>query len=111
MTTPIIMLVLLTAPEFWFENRTFTARADAIAVALSAAGCGDGSWLVGEPQSVIERGCRAFRVFPKSECDREYGRVALVGERLFLGARPADGFMCAPDRRPGAVGDAALVRY
>jgi hypothetical protein len=60
---------------------------------------------------VIERGCRAFRVFPKSECDREYDRVALVGERLFLGARPADGFMCAPDRRPGAVGDAALVRY
>jgi hypothetical protein len=46
MTTPIIMLVLLTAPEFWFENRTFTARSDAIAVALSAAGCGDGSWLV-----------------------------------------------------------------
>jgi hypothetical protein len=50
-------------------------------------------------------------VFPKSECDREYDRVALVGERLFLGARPADGFMCAPDRRPAAVGEAALVRF
>jgi hypothetical protein len=96
--------------EFFFDGRTLTARVDAVAAALSTAGCGDGKWVVGQPQSVIERGCRAFRVFPRAECDREYDRVALVGGRLFLGARPADGFLCTPDRRPSRVGEAALVR-
>jgi hypothetical protein len=96
--------------EFFFETRTLTPRAPALAIALSQSGCGAGPWTVDRPQSVIERGCPAFRVFSRAECDREYDRVLVQGERLFLGARPADGFMCAPDRRPSAAGDAPLLR-
>jgi hypothetical protein len=96
--------------EFFFDHRTLTARAEPIAAALSSAGCGDGKWVVNQSQSVFERGCRAFRVFSRAECDREYDRVVIVKDRLFLGARPADGFMCAPDRRPAGVGQAALMR-
>jgi hypothetical protein len=96
--------------EFDMEQRTLTPRNAAIAEALTAAGCGSGSWTVGVAQSVAENGCKAFRVFSREACEREYDVVRVESERLFLGARPADGFMCSPDRRPASTGTAALIR-
>jgi hypothetical protein len=96
--------------EFDMEQRSLTPRNAVIAQALTAAGCGSGSWTVGVAQSVAEKGCKAFRVFSREACEREYDVVRIEGERLFLGARPADGFMCSPDRRPVITGTAALIR-
>ena len=96
--------------EFDMEQRTLTPRTAAMAEALTAAGCGSDKWTVDAAQSVAEKGCRAFRVFSRETCEREYDVVRIDGERLFLGARPADGFMCSPARRPVSIGTAALIR-
>jgi hypothetical protein len=96
--------------EFAFERRSLTPHTPAIAQALTEAGCGATAWMVGEAQSVLDSGCPAFRVFARTACAREYDRVRLDKGKLFLGARPGDGFMCTPDRRPATVGAAALVR-
>jgi hypothetical protein len=96
--------------EFSFERRSLTPRTPAIAQALSGGGCGAAAWVVGEAQSVLDRGCPAFRVFSRAACEREFDRIRLDGARLYLGARPADGFMCTPDLRPATVGAGALVR-
>jgi hypothetical protein len=96
--------------EFRFKDRTLQPLVQSVADALTRAGCADSAWTSGESKSVFERGCRAFRVFPHSECDREYDRVQLRAGRLFLGARPSDGFMCRAERRPQTVGADALQR-
>lgn len=96
--------------EFDMEQRTLTPRNSAIATALTAAGCGSRAWTVGVAQSVVEKGCKAFRVFSREECGREYDVLRIEDERLFLGARPADGFMCSADRRPAATSAAVLLR-
>jgi hypothetical protein len=96
--------------EFLFRERTLQPLVQSMADALTRAGCADSAWTSGKSQSVFERGCRAFRVFPHSECDREYDRVQLRAGRLFLGARPSDGFMCLAERRPQTVSAEALQR-
>lgn len=95
--------------EFAFFNRTLTPKSSGMASALTRAGCGERPWEVGVAQSVIEGGCEAFRVYPRAKCDREFDLVRLDGDRMALGQRPADGFLCTPDRRPIATG-APLVR-
>jgi hypothetical protein len=96
--------------EFRFRERTLQPLTQNMADALTRAGCGNGVWTSGKSQSVFERGCLAFRVFPHSECDREYDQVQLTAGRLFLGARPSDGFMCRAERRPQTVSADALQR-
>jgi hypothetical protein len=96
--------------QFLFASRSLTADSQAIAEALTASGCGDGPWAVGTSQDITSKGCRAFRVYPRGECDREYDRVLRDGDRLFLGARPNDGNLCTPDRRPSRVSDDPLIR-
>jgi hypothetical protein len=51
-----------------------------------------------------------FRVYPLSECDGEYDLVTLRGDRLYLGARPADGNLCSEGKRPLELAENALVR-
>jgi hypothetical protein len=95
--------------EFAFERRTLTPHSQRFAQALNASGCGNGAWEVGNPQSVLDEGCEAFRIFKKSVCEREYDLVKVQDGRLFLGARPADGSLCSPARRPARLG-ASLVK-
>lgn len=59
---------------------------------------------------MLANGCEAFRIFPAADCMGEYDVVAVRGAQLFLGPRPADGFMCSEDRRPEAAGETPLVR-
>jgi hypothetical protein len=96
--------------EFRFRERTLQPLVQSMADALTRAGCADSAWTLGKSQSVFERGCKAFRVFPHSECDREYDRVQLRAGKLLLGARPSDGFMCRAERRPQTVSTDALQR-
>jgi hypothetical protein len=92
------------------EQRTLTPRTEAIAAALTAARCGSKPWTTGVAQSVADNGCETFRVFSRERCQREYDVVRIENGRLFLGARPADGFMCSPDRRPATTSPVGLVR-
>lgn len=96
--------------KFDFEARSLTPRVPAIADALTAAGCGATDWQVGEAQDVLAQGCEAFRIFSGDECAGEFDVVRIDGAQLFLGPRPADGFMCSEDLRPEAAGDTPLVR-
>lgn len=95
---------------FGFERRTLTPRAPAIAEALNGAGCGSTRWTVGEEQDVTEQGCPEFRVLERTRCPGEYDLVRWTAEGLFLGARPADGDLCATERRPQRPGPHLLVR-
>jgi len=103
-------LAVAQPAEFRFKERTLQPLVQSMADALTRAGCADSAWTLGKSQSVFERGCKAFRVFPHSECDREYDRVQLRAGRLFLGARPSDGFMCRAESRPQTVSTDALQR-
>jgi hypothetical protein len=98
--------------QFVFERRTLTpgTQDDDVADALTQAGCGEARWRPGEEQSVFEKGCPAFRAFSRSECPNELDVVKFTAGQLFLGSRPADGFMCREDRRPTGAGAAALLR-
>jgi hypothetical protein len=99
-----------TQAQFLFRERSLLPLSQSIADLLTRAHCSAHAWRVGEAQSVFAEGCVAFRVFAHDQCDREYDRVQLEGERLFLGARPADGFMCTPEQRPQEVSRAGLAR-
>jgi hypothetical protein len=96
--------------DFRFATRTLTPLTRAIAAALVAAGCGPAPWPVGEARDVGARGCLAFRVPSLADCPVEFDVLRREGDALFLGARPATGDLCAPERRPDGVGDAPLRR-
>ncbi len=97
------------AAEFAFDMRELTAHTDAIATSLTAAGCGTGPWGVGVAQQVYPAGCTPFRVFPQAICPQEFDLVRLQDGNLTFGVRPADGNLCAPERRPKSTG-APLAR-
>lgn len=92
------------AAIFRFVERELKPATESMANALSAAKCGAAPWRSEETQSVFDRGCASFRVFARSECAAEYDIVALRHGKLLLGARPADGLFCSPERRPVALG-------
>jgi hypothetical protein len=97
------------AAEFAFDARELTPHTDVVAAALTASNCGRVPWAPETPQSVYPTGCPSFRVFGRDACPREFDLVRLEADRLSFGARPADGNLCAPERRPTGAGS-PLVR-
>ena len=95
---------------FAFDRRRLTPQTPEIAEALTAAGCGSGGWAAGVEQDVTETRCPPFRVLAQASCAGEYGLVRLTKQGLWLGARPADGDLCAPERRPEHTGPQGLRR-
>ncbi|MET0341567.1 MAG: cyclase family protein [Polyangiales bacterium] len=91
--------------EFAFDERALTPLNAATASTLVARECAP-SAPVGTAVDV-HGGCAAFRVQPVATCPREYDRVrvdAADGEtKVFLGARPTDGNLCEPGRRPAQL--------
>ncbi|WP_223807296.1 cyclase family protein [Montanilutibacter psychrotolerans] len=61
----------------------------------------------GTPTDISANGCSFFA--PIAHCQQEHDLVQLEGDDLRLGMRPADRNMCAPAKRPKALG-APLVR-
>ena len=96
--------------RFEFDERRLTPGTASIARALEAAGCGTGEWRIGQSQDVLDGGCEAFRVFAKERCPAEHDIVRIERSMLHLGARPADGSLCAPHRRPRLADAPPLVR-
>jgi kynurenine formamidase len=95
---------------FAFDRRRLTPHTPKTAEALTAAGCGAAAWAVGVEQDVTETGCPPFRVRALASCAGEYDVVRLTKRGLWLGARPADGDLCTPDRRPEHTGSQVLRR-
>lgn len=95
---------------FAFETRTITPLSEgAVGFLESIAACGISEWTLDEAEDVQESGCSALGLYPLEQCMGEYDLLALEGEELFFGARPADGNLCTEDRRPTELG-APLVR-
>ncbi len=98
-----------TEADFMFEQRSLTPLTDGVAAALTAAKCGASAWRVGQSQEVTSGGCAAFRVPSAQQCPREFDVVRFKAGRLFLGARPSTGDLCAAQRRPPFADGPALV--
>ena len=96
--------------SFAFDSRALRPAVSSVATALSEAGCGSGTWVVGESQDVLEEGCPSSRIPSRDECPAEFDVVRIHNGKLFLGARPPDGFMCTAESRPSTSGGAPLVR-
>ena len=97
--------------DFVFDTRSLTPLTAGIAAEMTAAGCGGPApWRIGETRSVAEAGCGSFRVPALAACPTEYDVVEIRDRQLHLGARPAAGDLCRPDRRPKRSGEAGLRR-
>jgi len=96
--------------RFGFDDKRITPRVQQLADALTAAHCGTAAWQVGAAQSVYTAGCAAFGQYPAAQCAADYDLVAVDGNSLRFGARPADNNLCNPDKRPTALASISLTK-
>lgn len=89
---------------FEFEKKSLTLKAKDAAKGFGMDGCG---LEVGKAKDVTKTGC-SF-VPPVAQYGREFDLIKRDGEKVFFGARPADGNMGSEDKRPTTLG-AALVK-
>jgi hypothetical protein len=97
-----------TTPGAWnvrfdFRSRTITPQVDGFIAYMESLSCGD-SFGVDRSTDVLDTACPAlgFRAF--GDCQAEHDMVAVDGDTLRFGMRPADGDLCEPPRRPTALG-------
>ncbi len=96
---------------FGIAARTITPASDQAAQFLTGgAMCGRADWQAGVAIDVQASGCPGLGLQPAATCAGEYDLVRRDGDTLALGARPADGNLCEPARRPTALG-APLARH
>jgi hypothetical protein len=97
--------------RFGFATKTITPASAAAAGFLgSEAACGGGAWAAGSATDVFASGCPGLGQYPQAQCEADYDLVALSGDELRFGARPADNNMCAEGRRPTALSAAPVRR-
>lgn len=91
---------------FEFDKKTVTLKAKdpAVAKGFGMDGCG---LEVGKPKDVSKTGC-SF-VAPVAQYGKEFDLIKREGDKVFFGARPADGNMGSEDKRPTALG-APLIK-
>ena len=88
---------------FEFEKKSITLKAP-VAKGFGMDGCG---LEVGKPKDVSKSGCSFVAAVDKY--GREFDLIKREGEKVFFGARPADGNMGSEDKRPTALG-APLIK-
>jgi hypothetical protein len=89
---------------FEFNKKAITLKAKDAAKGFGMDACG---LEVGKAKDVSKSGC-SF-VAPVEKYGKEFDLIKRDGDKLFFGARPADGNMGSEDKRPTNLG-AALVR-
>jgi hypothetical protein len=89
--------------RFDFRTRTITPHVDGFIAYLQSLSCGE-SFGVDRATDVMDVACPAlgFRAFETCQADLDV--VAVDGNTLRLGLRPADGDVCSPARRPSVLG-------
>jgi hypothetical protein len=96
---------------FGVARRTITPASDGAAASLAGASmCGRTDWKAGVATDIHEGGCPALGLQPAARCAGEHDLVRRDGDTLAFGARPADGNLCEPARRPAALGPALARR-
>lgn len=88
--------------DFGFGVKTVTPHSAGAADFLTMA-CGGGTFADGVATD-IAAGCAGLGAYPIADCPTDHDIVALDGDTLRFGARPADNDMCTPDKRPTALG-------
>jgi hypothetical protein len=94
--------------DFTFSQITMTPNSLAFVDIFMRSGCGNGMWGIDSPQDVSKTGCLSFRstdTYPK-----EYDIVKIEGNSLYLGVRPKDGDIGAPEKRPNELSVAGLTK-
>lgn len=94
---------------FRFDTKTLTPNVQALADALNGMDCG-GGFAVGTATDVYAHGCAGFGMYPQASCGADYDLVAITGDTLHFGNRPADNNMCSEDKRPTSLSPIALHR-
>lgn len=86
---------------FHFKEKyiTLQTRDTSLATRFGLDQC---SLLYNVEKDITRSGCSYF--VPQVDCKQEYDLVSLSGEKLYLGARPANGSMCQESGRPVALG-------
>jgi kynurenine formamidase len=120
MTTPIFSFVgegpyelggpSIQAPDasnavFRFDKKLLTLLTGDYATS-QRFGFGSCGLIRGLIKDISSTGCANFTSV--AACGQEYDLVQVDGDRLRLGARPADGNMCSEDRRPVSLGSPLL---
>lgn len=60
---------------------------------------------------ILAGGCAKLAMKPQAACAGDHDVVALDGDRLRFGVRPADNDLCTPDKRPTALDTAVDLEY
>ncbi len=96
--------------RFTFGFRQITPHAQPIADAMTAANCGRAVSRVGFATDIFATGCAPLGQQSRQACPVEYELLKRTGNRIFLGARPADGGgLCSPQRQATTLG-AGLIQ-
>ncbi len=95
---------------FSFDTRDVTADDKKTAKAL-AKDCKLKKLEAGKPTSLLDAGCAKLGMKKLADCAGEYDLVSVTGITLQLGVRPADGDLCAEDKRPIALEAAHALTY
>lgn len=96
-----------TEGQFGIVKNDWTAHDASMAEVFGQAGCGTGTWEVGEAQDVTKTGCIGV-AHVVEECPEEFDIVAVEGDKLFFGERITD--MCSEAGRPAALAAFAVVK-
>jgi hypothetical protein len=90
--------------RFGFTTKTVTPHGAAAVQYLTALpACGSGSFSDGAPTDVLDKGCAGLGQYPGAQCPADFDLVAVQGDDLRFGARPADNDMCTADKRPASL--------
>jgi hypothetical protein len=104
-----------TVPGAWEGNFTFEARDITADDAKNAKAigklCGIKKMKPGKAVDIYQKGCAKMGLQPVAACGGDYDLVALDGDRVEFGVRPADNDMCTAEKRPTALDTAGAAGY
>jgi hypothetical protein len=96
--------------RFGFDRKQVTPFTQEIVDVLNANGCGGGEARIGVTEDVSRTGCAPLGITSNRDCPAEFDLLRRDGDRLFLGARPADGDLCSAEKRPTQLAPALELR-
>jgi hypothetical protein len=88
-----------TAIDFIVTARFVTLHDEAARGVLAALQCDASGFPIDQPVNLNAMGCGAFAASLEA-CPADYDIFTIEGDTLYIGKRPAQGDICAPDRRP-----------
>jgi hypothetical protein len=96
--------------NFTFEARDLTADDAKTAKALGKL-CGIKKMKAGATVDLHAKGCPKLGLRPAADCAADFDLVALEGDVLRFGVRPADNDMCTAEKRPTALETTADIVF